>query len=234
MSVAFVEPSVVSNPPRLLRLRFAFGAAVWRIALGVFLVRELIFFVRVGRFVGLDVLKRIAFVLYKVPESLFVALVSALVVAIFLELVVRVLTQPRVRRWLQPRCGHSFAMPYAFRLEASERVVSEWPARRRLRRGWQAGTLVLTDRRLGFIPHAWDAEPWWIDRRNLAESLATEPAPAMSWGFVSGLPDRLIYRSGGGTETFALLDPETVLDHFGFVRPIDEPLSTRLGRGTPS
>lgn len=222
MSLALAEPIAVSAIARMPQLRLAFAAIVWRVMLGFVLVKEYLHWSKIGRVPGLQIPRRIGYLLVKLPEALVVGLAVGLGTALVLSLLLRWLTQPRVIGWLQPRDDHSFAMPFAFRLEASEQIEGEWPARRLVGRSWKTGSLVLTDRKLWFFPHAWDQEPWWIERAGLETRLGTVPTPAMSWGYVSGLPDRLTVRHGHRTECFALLDPELVLAHLGYVLPLAE------------
>ncbi|MFO0958674.1 MAG: hypothetical protein U0800_14790 [Isosphaeraceae bacterium] len=142
------EPQSRGHSTPNLDLRFAFWAAAWRITLGVFLVREALFFwksLRSPRGISAG----LARAFFKVPESLFVAAAAGLGAALLLWLFVRLLTEPRIRRWLTPRGENSFATPYAFRLSPGERAEAEWPARRWVGgRSWRAGVLVLTDRAL--------------------------------------------------------------------------------------
>lgn len=214
MTIAIFEPESVTQTHPALKLRFAFQAAVWRIGLGIFAVKELIYLGKLRRFPGQPLTRKVGYVLSKIPESVFVSLVAAVVVATLLELIVRYLTQPRMTGWLRPRDDGSFAMPYAFRLDATERAEAEWPARHLSGRKWMPGTLVLTDRKLWFFPHAWDAEPWSVSREVAAAAIGRESAPPMTWGFVEGLPDRVVLQTRGRRDLFAVLEPDLVLAHF--------------------
>lgn len=218
------EPRSQGFSTRNLDLRFTFWAAAWRIALGVFLVREFLFYWKAQR-LPMEISARLARVFFKVPESLFVAGASALGASLLLGVFVKVLTGPRIARWLAPRGEGSFAMPYAFRLAPGERVEAEWPGRQWVGgRSWRAGSLVLTDRRFWFFPHSWDAEPWSVGRDRLPEFLGRLAAPRLSWGYVTGLPDRLAYRRGFEAETFALLDPDEVIRAAaGIESPFEQP-----------
>lgn len=205
------EPRGRRFSTRNLDLGFTFWAAAWRIALGVFVVREFLFYWKSLR-LPMEMPARLTRVFFKVPESLFVAGVSGLGASLLLWGFVKILTEPRIRRWLEPRGDNSFAMPYAFRLAPGERAEAEWPGRRWVGgRSWRAGVLVLTNRRLWFFPHAWDDEPWSADRHRLPEFLGQIAPPRLSWGYVSGLPNRLAFRRGFEAETFVLLDPDAVV-----------------------
>jgi hypothetical protein len=195
---------------RTLELQLNARAAFSRLALTVFLVREYWVLTRTWRFPNWPTTRRIAKLIQQVPESALIAGGVALAGVIILSLIVRWFTRPRMAYWLQPR-DDSFATPYAFRLNSSERVEAEWPARRRQGQSWRPGTLVLTNERLGFFPFAWDEEPWTAPRKNLALVLGTTPAPPISWGLVDGMPDRLVCQRDEWPESFALLDPESVL-----------------------
>lgn len=215
MSLATIDARPTTVTPPKVRLRFAFREAAGRIGLAAFVVKELIFAARVTRFPAVPWPRKVGYVLSKIPESLVISALIALAAATVLELLVRVLTQPRMVAWLSPNGSHSFAIPYAFRLAASERVEAEWPARRAEGNAWSPGTLVLTDRALRFFPHAWDAEPWSCPRDEAETLLRPVPSPPMSWGFVSGLPDRLALVDRRRRECFALLDPDRVLETIG-------------------
>lgn len=229
MSRFLPEPDAVPKAPKLV-LRLDFSATFWRLAATIFVVRECWVWYRTLRFPAWPTIKRVFKVVQKVPESVLVAGVSAFCAAVVVVLIVRWLTQPRMLYWLQPREEDSFAMPYAFRLGGSERVEAEWPARRLEGRAWRPGTLVLTNQRLGFFPFAYDSEPWTAARKDLAAGLSTVPAPAMSWGLVSGLPDHLVFWAddAAAPETFALLEPASVLKRVGARRPVEAPTLERV------
>lgn len=220
------EPRGRHFSTRNLDLGFTFWAAAWRIALGVFVVREFLFYWKSLRF-PIEMPARLTRLFFKAPESLFVATVSGLGASLVLWGFVKVLTEPRIRRWLEPRGENSFAMPYAFRLAPGERTEAEWPGRRWVGgRSWRAGLLVLTNQRLWFFPHAWDDEPWSVDRQRLSEFLGQLPPPRLSWGYVTGLPNRLAFRRGYAAETFVLLDPDAVIRAVhGVESPFDQPRS---------
>ncbi len=186
-----------TQPPPI---RLAFGATFWRI----FLTFLLLF----TALVGSVILKRVppnhwllAF-LFVMPMWAAWAFFIAATMTVFADLVVRLIIRPRMLRWLTPRADESFA---AFHLDPSERTLVESPARMAQGRSWAPGRLVLTDRRLLFLPNAWDVEPWW-SRRDRVRGAWPAQAPRAFWGFVRGMPARLGVAADGQSHLFALLD----------------------------
>lgn len=186
-----------TQPPPI---RLAFGTAFWRLFLAFLLL-----------FTALV----LAFILKRVPPNhwllafLFVmpmwaawAFFIAATSTVLADLVVRLIIRPRMLRWLTPRADESFT---AFHLDPSERTLVESPARMAMGRSWAPGRLVLTDRRLLFLPNAWDVEPWSARRDRVRGTWPAE-APRSFWGLVRGVPPRLGVAAEGQSRQFALLD----------------------------
>jgi hypothetical protein len=188
-----------STRPRPIRL--AFGVLFWRLFLGLTLVFALL--------VGLVVVQRVP--PQHVPFAFFFRMIPCVAVAfsfssfltLMVSLTVGLIVRPRMLGWLAPRSeeGHS-----AFHLEPREHEVSASPARMAEGRSWAPGRLVLTDRRLLFLPNAWDIEPWSLRYDRLHDAAAT-PAPRAFWGLVLDIPPRLnVSETGKPPHQFAMLD----------------------------
>ncbi len=186
-----------SQPPPI---RLAFGTAFWRI----FLTVLLLFTALVVTFLVRRVPPNHWLVIFLIAMPMWAAwaFFIAATGTVLADLVVRFLIRPRVVHWLTPRADESFA---AFHLESSERPVAESPARMAQGRSWAPGRLVLTDRRLLFLPNAWDVEPWSARRDRLRGAWPAE-APRSFWGLVRGVPPRLAVADDGQRHQFALLD----------------------------
>src|SRR5262249_27706960 len=103
-------------------------------------------------------------------------------------------------------------------LSAGEATEASVPARFRSGGSWRPGALVLTGRRLWFLPTAWGPEPWSIARSELERVEAEPPAlarllPVRHW------PDRLVFPGGAGEHaSFAVAAPDAVLSWFAPTR----------------
>lgn len=186
-----------TQPPPI---RLAFGAVFWRF----FLTLLLMFAAAVGSAVVKQVPpgRRGVVFLFFLPMYAAWAFFLAATGTVVVDLVVRLVVRPRTLRWLAPRADESFA---AFHLEPGERTLVESPARMARGRSWTPGRLMLTDRRLLFLPNAWDVEPWSAPRSRLRGAWPDE-APRVLGGLVRGIPPRLGVADGGPTRRFALLD----------------------------
>jgi hypothetical protein len=119
------------------------------------------------------------------------------------HLTVALIVRPRLLSWQSPPVDDSHA---PFHLDPRERIDAESPARMALGKGWPAGRLVLTDRRLLFLPGAWDIEPWSTPRQAVRAIRVVESSP-MLWGFIRNLPPRLeVISEEIETRLFALPD----------------------------
>ena len=193
--------------------RFRLGALAGRLAIAVFLVREFYVLTVVSRMVPAR--HRFWVFLFHpkaTPKSVRYAFLIALVAAILGELLSLIVLRPILRVWLSPRLDESIGL---FRLAASEWVVDQSPARRRLRPWvWDRGTLVRTNQRIWFFPETWDAEPLSFHPDQIG-IVNREPAPRLVFGLIEGVPDRLRVVSCDTEEvTFAVKDPGTVLTWF--------------------
>jgi hypothetical protein len=189
----------LSTKPRPIRL--AFAVLFWRL----FLWLTLIFALILGLFIANRVpLQRAPFVFFSVMiVYVAVAFAFSSFLTLMVSLAVGAIVRPRMLGWLAPRSeeGHS-----AFHLEPREHEVSASPARMAQGRSWAPGRLVLTDRRLLFLPNAWDIEPWSLRYDRLHDAAAT-PAPRAFWGLVLDIPPRLnVGETGKPPHQFAMLD----------------------------
>ncbi len=186
----------MKRPP----IRLAFGALFWRL-MGLFtlLFALILFLAVIGR---VPAGKRLAVFLFSMPGFAVVAFFLAATGTVLVDLAVRLIVRPRMLAWLAPRGDPMHA---DFHLEPRERVEAESPARYSLGRNWAPGRLVLTDRRLLFLPGAWDVEPWTCPRGRVQAARAAEP-PRAFWGLVRGLPPRLEVAVDNHVHRFALLD----------------------------
>ena len=183
------------------------------LAVIVFVSRQLFLIQRLLRFqMPLD--HRIRLLLFHhwaAPRSLIYALLIAGVVTFVLQVLVSLIVGPLVRAWLQPRTDGTAGL---FHLAAGESMVESVPARRLDGSSWIAGTLVRSNRSLWFIPEGWDAEPWSVPL-NAIRSIGPEPGPPVAWGFVRGVPDRLVVVGNQGeSAAFAVYDPEMLTTWF--------------------
>jgi hypothetical protein len=187
-------------PRRRPPIRLAFGVLFWRL-MGLLTL----FFALI---LGLAVLGRVApgqrlgFFLITMPGFAAIAFFLAATGTVLVDLAVRLIVRPRMLAWLAPRGDSAHA---DFHLEPRERVEAETPARVALGRAWAPGRLVLTDRRLMFLPSAWDVEPWTTPRGRVQGARPSEP-PRAFWGLVRGVPPRLEIAVDNKIHRFALLD----------------------------
>ncbi|RUL82956.1 hypothetical protein [Tautonia sociabilis] len=201
------------------RLRLAFWAAFWRIALFLAVLGELALWAAIRRqAVGFPPRVRLAFLVVYSPRVLVSAALLAGLITQALDVLVRLAVDPMLRRWLQPATDRDDddGRGFGFHLDATERVADARPARMRVGRGSRPGTLVLTDRRLWFFPSAWDGEPWSVPRDGIRSASLDPPPPALA-RVVRGLPPQVVVSGGAGPEsraTFALADPSAVLRWF--------------------
>lgn len=170
---------------------------------------------RIARFrPGSPIPRRVRFMILHSPQYLLRAFFIAFIVTVIVELVVKLIVEPLVARWLLPRRHRDDAPPREFALAADEAIVAESPARLAVDRAWRPGTLAVSDRRLHFFPRGWDVEPWSLPLADLA-AIHAVPAPRYTHGLITGMPDRLCFRSSDGSEALlALADPDAVVEWF--------------------
>jgi hypothetical protein len=182
-------------------IRLAFAALFWRLFLGLIVFFG---FVVLARVVGkVPPGQLIFFFLFVMVSFSAVAFSLAAFLTLIVSMAVKAIVRPRFLSWLSPRAEEGHA---AFHLEPREREFASSPARLRLGKAWHAGSLVQTDRRLLFLPNAWDVEPLSLkfDRLRWA---APVPAPRSFWGLLRDIPPRLEVSSvGSENQQFALID----------------------------
>jgi len=191
------------TPDRPPPIRLAFGALFWRL-MGIF---SLVFATLAAFFVygWVAAGRRIPAFFLLMPMLSAIAFFLAAVITVAADLTVRTIVRPRLLRWQAPRAVEGQG---PFHLDARERIEAESPARMALGRSWPAGRLVLTERRLLFLPNAWDLEPWQAARGRLRETRPVEH-PRTFGGLVRGLPPRLEVVADDATSArFALPDAD--------------------------
>jgi hypothetical protein len=191
--------SFPARPP----IRLAFGVLFWRLMGLLTLLFALILTLAV--FGRVPPGKRLAVFLFMMPGFAAVAFFLAATGTVLVDLAVRLIVRPRLLAWLAPKGDPMHA---DFHLEPRERVEAETSARVALGRAWAPGRLVLTDRRLMFLPNAWDVEPWSSPRGRVQGARWAEP-PRAFWGLVRGIPPHLEIAVDNKIHRFALLDAPT-------------------------
>src|SRR5262245_22771232 len=86
---------------------------------------------------------------------------------------VRLILGPLLDWWLRPAFDPS---SWLFHLSAGESPAASLPARWRTGGIWRPGALVLTGRRVWFMPAAWGLEPWSLAREDFERVEAEPPA----------------------------------------------------------
>ncbi len=151
-----------------------------------------------------------------VLSSLVLATLMALGFTLLAFLAVKLIVEPILRSWLRPTVDASAVL---FHLAPGEVSLATMPARRRSRWSWQPGALVLTDRRIWFLPTAWNLEPWSASRSEVVGCEAELPAvatvvPIRNW------PEHLRLRMRDGSQsTFAVAYPNSLVPDF---EPVDQ------------
>jgi hypothetical protein len=126
-------------------------------------------------------------------------------------LLIRFVVSPLYLKWLRPPVDDSGV---SFHLDVREGIIESVPARFRRDRLWRAGTLLRTDRRICFLPSAWDNEPLYLPADKVESVSLVEPPP-LFWGFVRDLPMLLMVRTKEGVEySFAVAEPAHVRHAF--------------------
>jgi hypothetical protein len=144
-------------------------------------------------------------------SSLFVATLIAAGLTLAAFLAVKLVVSPLLNAWLTPRIDPTAVL---FHLTPGEVSLSSIPARRKWGWGWQPGALVVTDRRIWFLPAAWSAEPWSASRSEVVVCDAGLPLVA-TVGPIHNWPEHLRLRMRDGCQsTFAVSDPGSLLAYF--------------------
>jgi hypothetical protein len=211
-----------------IRLRFAFGAVVWRLTVLLLLLEEFWLWRLIRRRrPWLPRGHRWLRLLFFTPRLVVSALLIGALAAVAIDLVVRFLVQPLVRAWHHPPRDESAV---SFHLASNEWVEESTPARRGDGRRWLPGTLVRTNRQVRFFPLAWDAEAWSLPMAEL-DQIWAEEAPKWGWGLISGFPDRIcIQPCSGHAQKFAMADPHAALVWLAPVPAESAAAKTRLQR----
>jgi hypothetical protein len=191
--------------------------------LAVFLALEWSALTRVARRLAFMPRRRVPVVrlaMWTTTWAAFGAFLLAMVSTLAAVVLVRLIVAPLLDRWLRPAFDPSSWM---FHLGAGETPVASLPARWRSGGRSRPGALVLTGRRLWFMPSAWDLEPWSVAREDLerVEARPTAPArilPVRNW------PDLLRFTARTGDQAwFAVADPAAVLAWFAPPRRAESP-----------
>jgi hypothetical protein len=120
----------------------------------------------------------------------------------------RLILRPLLDRWLRPEFDPSSWM---FHLAAGETPMASMAARWQCGGRSRPGALVLTGRRIWFMPSAWDLEPWWMARQDI-ERVDTKPPTLARVLPVRHWPDLLRFTGRAGDHAwFAVADPRAVL-----------------------
>ena len=195
-----------SRPPAI---RLAFSRLFWRLMIGWFLLFALLVGLVVWQRFPLE--KRAIAFLFVMPMYTATAFSIAAGMTVVADLVVRVFVRPRMLSWLAPKAD---ADQSNFHLEPRERAIGDAPARMAVGRRWAPGRLVRTDRRLLFLPVAWDVEPWSVAQGRI-EGVSLADSPRSFWGLIRGVPPRLeIQAEGEPARLFAVLDASALLPWF--------------------
>ena len=197
-------------------IRLAFGSLFWRAFLVLAVILEFALWHKHRAFLmGRNPGFRVAAMIYLSPKMIFRSFLIAAIFTVLVDLYVRLLMRPLIARRYSPRAVvGDFAMPVEFQLAWNEAISAEIPARMLTDRRLQPGKLARSDRRIWFMPHAWDEEFWTLPIDDLVE-LRTVPPPSRFGSLVVGIPDRLVFEAGDGAETMIVVaDPESVLSWF--------------------
>jgi len=141
-------------------------------------------------------------------SSLFLATLVAAALTFLAFFVVKLLLEPLLRTWLTPSVDPTAAL---FHLAPGEVSLASISARRRWGWSWHPGSLVVTDRRIWFLPMAWNLEPWSVSRSEIVGCAAEPPALAMLIP-IRNWPEQLRLEMRDGCQvTFAAADPRSLL-----------------------
>lgn len=189
---------------RIPRLRLSFEKAYWN---GVLLVFSLELFglaMHIATAAPAAPLRRkLRYFLHRAPGMTVTAMFIAAISCVLADLALRFVVSPLAHRWRSP--GGMDPSLLAFHLEIGERVFAQAPGRRRLgRRRWQRGNVVVTNRRLLFLPSAWETEPFTIPIAQI-RGLALQNAPPLLGGMIVGAPRRFVAIDSNNRETAFML-----------------------------
>jgi hypothetical protein len=202
-------------PPSRKPLEIDSGRIFRGAFLATFLTLSWLFWLRIGRWLAFVPRHRVP-VFRLAFRSMWSAAVGASLLAgvttLAATLLTRLILAPLLDRWLRPAFDPSSWM---FHLAAGETPTATMPARWKSGGRSRPGALVLTGRRIWFMPSAWDLEPWSMVRQDVERIEAAPPAvarvlPVQHW------PDLLRFTARSGDHAwFAVADPGAVLAWFG-------------------
>jgi hypothetical protein len=198
------------------QLRLVFGRVLFRVFVLVFVISEFSVWGRLRfMFRGQARGRRLGGMILFTPAALCLAFVTAAVVAVVADLIVRWIVRPVLARWYDPRpVDASLSHAGVFHLASNEKIEGELPARLIDGRNRAPGSLVFTNKKLWFFPHAWDAAPQSIDRRQIA-AIQLQPPPIAAWNAIKGWPDEItVHMNTDQSVRFALADTSAFLDWF--------------------
>jgi hypothetical protein len=175
--------SVLRRPPPI---RLASAALFWRLMCGFMLIFSLLVVAALAK-QPVPPGHRLFMFLFIMATWSPIAFFFSSLLTILGHLAVALIVRPRLLSWQSPPVDDSHA---PFHLEPRERIDVESPARMAEGKGWHAGRLVLTDRRLLFLPMAWDVEPWSIPKATV-RSIRVVESPSMLWGFLRNVPPQI-------------------------------------------
>jgi hypothetical protein len=197
--------------------------------LAVFVVLEVMAWQRVAQRLAFRPARRphlLPLALWATRRALVPALILAGVAWLAAMVLVKLVVGPLLDAWLRPAFDPSSWM---FHLAADESPTASAPARWKTGGMWRPGALVLTGRRVWFMPASWDLPPWSMARADVERAEAEPPAlarflPVRHW------PDLLrLTARGGDRARFAVADPDAVLAWFAPPRrPDAAPPSPRI------
>ena len=151
----------------------------------------------------------------RVPGAVVRAVFVAGVVTLAANLAVRLILAPLLNLWHRPGFDPS---AWTFHLPGGEAPAASVPARWRSGGRWRPGALVLTARRIWFMPSAWDVEPWSIAHVDV-ERVVSEPPALARFLPVHNWPDLLRFTGRAGDHaSFAVADPDALLAWFAPAR----------------
>ncbi len=154
----------------------------------------------------------------RAPGALARAVFVAGAITLSANVAVWLILAPLLDSWLRPGFDPSAWM---FHLPAGESPADSMPARWKSGGLWRPGALVLTARRIWFMPAAWDAEPWSIARDDV-ERVETEPPALARLLPVRNWPNLLRFTARAGDHaSLAVADPDAVLAWFAPPRSPD-------------
>ncbi len=205
----------------------------WRVFWLVFLVCQLAIWQHLRRLLPRGMGRR-NFVMHMVIpsalSSLFLAMLVAAGLTFLAFVLVKLVLEPALRSWLTPAVDPSVVL---FHVAPGEVSLASIPARRQWGWSWQPGALIVTDRRLWFLPTAWNLEPWSASRSEIIGCDAEVPAlaalvPIRNW------PEQLrVGMRDGCVSTFAVANPASLKAWFqpaGSAVPVAFP-SRNLSQG---